>query len=68
MQSPRDGLKGSGSASPRDRVEGHRARFKQTERLGEDRGARFKGPVCKIQGDLFAEMEYDIHKYVFITV
>ena len=28
----------------------------------------FKGPVAKIYGDLLAEMEYNIHKYVLISV
>lgn len=28
----------------------------------------FKGPVCKIKGNLLPQMEYNIHKYVFIGV
>lgn len=28
----------------------------------------FKGPVCQIKGALVAEMGYDIHKYVYISV
>ncbi len=28
----------------------------------------FKGSVCRIQGDLLAEMKYDSHNYVFISV
>ncbi len=28
----------------------------------------FKGAVCRIQGALLAEMEYNIHNYVFISV
>ena len=28
----------------------------------------FKGTVCNISGDLLAEMEYNIQKYVFISV
>lgn len=27
-----------------------------------------KGPVCKIKEDLLAEIEYDTHKYVLISV
>ena len=28
----------------------------------------FKGTVCNISGDLLAEMEYNIHNYVFFSV
>lgn len=27
-----------------------------------------KSPLCRIQGDLFAEKEFSIHKYVFTSV
>ena len=32
-----------------------------------ENGLSFKGPVCKIQGALLTEMEYN-HNYVFISV
>lgn len=33
-----------------------------------ERQSHFKGPLCKIDGDLLAETEYSIHKYVVISV